>query len=177
MPLYLGLDSSTQSLTAIVIDSDSRKVVYQSSLGFDEALPQYGTTHGVLPRARPDEAMSSPVMWADALDLMIGRVAKSGIDVSRLAAVCGSAQQHGSVYLNDGAATALGALDPSRPLAAQVAPMLSRPVSPIWMDSSTGAECREITEAVGGAAPLARHTGSRAFERFTGPQIRKFFKT
>src|SRR3954463_11270206 len=45
------------------------------------------------------------------------------------------------------------------------------------MDSSTGAECREITEAVGGAAPLARHTGSRAFERFTGPQIRKFFKT
>ena len=42
------------------------------------------------------------------------------------------------------------------------------------MDSSTGAECAEITAAVGGEATLARHTGSRAFERFTGPQIRRF---
>src|SRR5215218_1369165 len=151
MPFYLGLDSSTQSLTAIVIDSDSRTVVYESSLVFDEALPQYGTTHGVLPRSQPDEAMSSPLMWADALDLMLARIAKSGIDVRRIAAICGSAQQHGSVYLNRGAAAALGALDPSRPLAGQVAPMLSRAESPIWMDSSTGAECREITAAVGGA--------------------------
>ena len=53
MPLYLGLDSSTQSLTAIVIEvSDSRReVVFESSMNFDEALPRYGTRHGVLPRA------------------------------------------------------------------------------------------------------------------------------
>jgi xylulokinase len=177
MALYLGLDSSTQSLTAIVVDSDSRKVVYESSLAFDETLPHYGTRHGVLPRSHPDEALSSPVMWAEALDVMFGRVAKSGLDLSRLAAISGSAQQHGSVYLNAAAGAALGAFDPSRPLAGQVAPLLSRPASPIWMDSSTGEECREITAAVGGAAPLAAHTGSRAFERFTGPQIRKFSKT
>ena len=42
------------------------------------------------------------------------------------------------------------------------------------MDSSTSVECREITAAVGGPDALAAHTGSRAFERFTGPQIRKF---
>jgi xylulokinase len=42
------------------------------------------------------------------------------------------------------------------------------------MDSSTSAECTEITAAVGGAEALSQRTGSRAFERFTGPQIRKF---
>ena len=39
-------------------------------------------------------------MWVEALDLMMARLAGSGIDLSRLAAVSGSAQQHGSVYLN-----------------------------------------------------------------------------
>jgi xylulokinase len=164
VPLYLGLDSSTQSLTAIVLDveHDRREVVFQSSLQFDQALPQYGTRHGVLPHDDPSVACSSPSMWADALDLMLARVAKSGVDLSRLAAISGSAQQHGSVYV--------GAAD-CPPLT------LSRAVAPIWMDSSTSVECAEITAAVGGSAVLAAHTGSRAFERFTGAQIRKFYKT
>src|SRR6478735_2637919 len=175
MPLYLGLDSSTQSLSAIVVDIDggTRRVVFEDSLAFDQDFPQYKTHHGVLESDEPSVAVSSPVLWAAALDAMMARVAKA-VDVSRIAAISGSAQQHGSVYLNAGATAALGALDPQRPLAAQVAPMLSRPVAPIWMDSSTGAECRAIAAAVGGDDSLARHTGSRAFERFTGPQIRKF---
>jgi xylulokinase len=175
MPLYLGLDSSTQSLSAIVLDIDAghRRVVFEESMSFDERFPQYGTEHGVLRSSDPAVAVSSPLMWVAALDAMMGRVASS-IDVGRLAAIAGSAQQHGSVYLNANAAAALGALDSGRPLVDQVAPMLSRAVSPIWMDSSTGAECREITAAIGGDASLAQHTGSRAFERFTGPQIRKF---
>jgi xylulokinase len=74
------------------------------------------------------------------------------------------------------AARVLAALDPQRPVHEQLAPALSRAESPIWMDSSTAEECAEIAAAVGGADVLARHTGSRAFERFTGPQIRKFFK-
>jgi xylulokinase len=176
MPLYLGLDSSTQSLSAIIIDSDTRKVVFEDSLSFDVALPHYGTRHGVLPRTHPDEAMSSPVMWAEALDVMFGRLAAGGVNLRKIAAMSGSAQQHGSVYLNRSSDRALGALDPARPAAGQIASMLSRDASPIWMDSSTGAECAEITAAVGGAGRLSAHTGSRAFERFTGPQIRKFWK-
>jgi xylulokinase len=173
---YLGLDSSTQSLTAIVIEVDGTeaRVRLELSLPFDDTLPQYGTRHGVLPADDPSVAVSSPVMWADALDVMMARLADSGIDLQRIAAVSGSAQQHGSVYLGAAAAHGLASLDPRRPLAAQVAPLLARPVAPIWMDSSTAAECATITAAVGGAGLLARRTGSRAFERFTAPQIRKF---
>ena len=150
MPLYLGLDCSTQSLTAIVIDvdADRREVVFESSLQFDNALPQYGTKHGVLPHDDPSVAYSSPAMWTDALDIMLARVAASGLDVSRLAAIAGSAQQHGSVYVGSGGL----ARPPFR---------LSRAVAPIWMDCSTSLECAEIAAAVGGNEVLASRTGSR----------------
>jgi xylulokinase len=178
MALYLGLDSSTQSLTAILLDveDDKRRVVFESSLNFDQELPQYGTRHGVLKDDDPAVAVSSPLMWAEALDAMLGRVASSGVELSRLAAIAGSAQQHGSVYLNARAATLLSSLDSNRAVDDQIREGLSREVSPIWRDSSTSTECREIEAAVGGRAALAQRTGSRAFERFTGPQIRKFFK-
>lgn len=45
----------------------------------------------------------------------------------------------------------------------------------MWMDSSTTAQCREIESAVGGGMALSEITGSRAYERYTGPQIRKLF--
>src|SRR5690349_18702636 len=178
MSLYLGLDSSTQSLSAIVLEvaGDRRRIAFESSIAFDDTLPHYGTRHGVLPGADATTAVSPPLMWVEALELMMGRLAKSGLDLSQLRAISGSAQQHGSVYLNARAATLLGALDPGRPLADQVKPMLSRDVAPIWMDSSTSTECREIEAAIGGDQALAQRTGSRAFERFTGPQIRKFSK-
>jgi xylulokinase len=177
--LYIGLDSSTQSLTAIAIevDGDSARIVAEDSIAFDEALPQYGTRHGVLPSDDPAVATSSPSMWADALDLMFNRLAQSGLDLSPLAAVSGSAQQHGSVYFARDAVARLATMDPHRPPGVQIAPLLTRPTAPIWMDASTTTQCDEITAAVGGAGVLAERTGSRAFERFTGPQIRKFAQT
>ena len=178
MPLYLGLDSSTQSLTAILLEADDRhrRVVFESSISFDEAFPKYGTRHGVLPNSDQVTAVSPPLLWVDALESMMERLSKTGLDLSHLTAISGSAQQHGSVYLNAVARSGLAALEASRPLAEQIEPMLARPVSPIWMDSSTSAECAEIEAAVGGDRALAQHTGSRAFERFTAAQIRKFSK-
>ena len=178
MALFLGLDSSTQSLTAVIIeiDRDRRRLVLETTLGFDEELPQYGTRHGVLPDPDPAVGVSPPLMWVDALDLMMGRLAHSGVDVREIAAVSGSAQQHGSVYLDATAGTALASLDAGTALVDQLRGRFSRETSPIWMDATTAEECAEITAAVGGEVQLARRTGSRAFERFTGPQIRKFFK-
>jgi len=178
VPLYLGLDSSTQGLAAVVIEiaPGQRRIVLETSLAFDEALPHYGTRHGVQRQADPNVATASPLMWAEALDVMMNRLADGSVDLRNLATVSGSAQQHGSVYLNGRATRALETLDPSVPLADQIRGTLSRDEAPIWMDSTTAAECAEITAAVGGSAVLAERTGSRAFERFTGPQIRKFFK-
>jgi xylulokinase len=178
VPLYLGLDSSTQSLTAIIIEIEpsARRVVFESSLLFDEALPHYGTEHGVLPRTGDRVATSPPLMWVEALDRMMARLEASGLDLSRLAAISGSAQQHGSVYLNGTWARVLESLTADRPIADQIGGILSREESPVWMDSSTAEECAEIAAAVGGEGVLAQRTGSRAFERFTGPQIRRFYK-
>jgi xylulokinase len=179
MAIYLGFDLSTQGLTALAIEvaERQRRVLFEFSFDFDTELPHYGTRHGVLPAADPLVATASPLMWAEALDRMMARIARdSTIALADIRAISGSAQQHGSVYLTAGAAPVLASLDAARPLAEQLSGSFARAVSPIWMDSSTAAECAEITGAVGGAERLARLTGSRAFERFTGPQIRKFFK-
>src|SRR6266545_450295 len=132
MATYLGFDSSTQSLTATVIEitGTERRIVFEHVLEFDAAFPEYGTTHGVFVTDEGRTVTAPPDMWAAALDRMAGVLAASGLDLSGIRAVAGAAQQHGSVYLTGGA-----------------------------------------------DAALARLTGSRAYERFTAAQIRKFATT
>jgi xylulokinase len=175
--LFLGLDSSTQSLSAVIIDCDRRRVVYEQSLNFDRALPQYGTLNGVLPNPDPLVKHSSPLMWAEALDFLFAKMKKDGVALGEILAISGSGQQHGSVYFNDRAADTLAKLNPQKTLVENLRGIFARPTSPIWMDSSTAAECAEIRKKLGGIKTTAEATGSDTFERFTGPQIRKFYKT
>ena len=175
--LFLGLDSSTQSLSAVVIDYDTKRIVYDKSLNFDEALPQYGTQKGTL---RSDDAHvvhSPPLMWAEALDVLFAQMKQDGVALGDILAISGSGQQHGSVYLNDHAPKALATLNPAKNLTDNLRNIFSRATSPIWMDSSTSAECAKIRKALGGIKATAHLTGSDTFERFTGPQIRKFYNT
>jgi xylulokinase len=144
--LYAGFDCSTQSLTGVVIDADRREVVFRDAIAF--AAPFEAS-------AEPGAVHASPLMWAQALEAMLGRVA-GAIERTELRAISGSAQQHGSVYCG---------AHPS---------ILTRESSPIWMDTSTARECDEIEAALGGPQVVAQLTGSRAYPRFTGPQIRKF---
>lgn len=175
MAITLGLDSSTQSMKALVIDSDSGKIVASATVNFGKDLAGYGCPEGVLANPDPLVKHSPPLMWLEALDLVLSRLKAGGAPMGDIMAISGDGQQHGSVYLNAEADGLLAGLDPARTLAAQLAPALSRSTSPIWMDSSTSAECREIEAAIG--PRLQTDTGSPAIERFTGPQIRKFFKT
>jgi xylulokinase len=175
--LFLGLDSSTQSLSAVIIDYDRRKVVYGKSLNFDRALPHYRTQNGVLANRDSLVKHSSPLMWAEALDLLFAEMKKDGVALGEILAISGSGQQHGSVYLNEKAAKALANLNPKKSLVENLDGVFSRKTSPIWMDSSTAEECAEIRTKLGGIKATATATGSDTFERFTGPQIRKFAKT
>jgi xylulokinase len=174
--MFLGLDSSTQSLSAVIIDPANGRIAASSSVNFGIDLPDYGAPSGFIPGGKNGEVHSDPRMWLDALDLLFKRLS-AVTDLSRIEIVAGSGQQHGSVYVGEGFDAAAMNLDPSRSLAEQLGKELSRESSPIWMDTSTGAECAEITSAIGGAAEVCARSGSIAVERFTGPQIRKFSKT
>jgi xylulokinase len=175
MPLYLGLDSSTQSLTATVIDPAEHRVVFHHSINFDDELPHYGTRNGVVRHENPLVVTSPPLMWVEALDRMMALVSRQNtFDPSQIAAIGGCAQQHGTVYLNRHAARAIAAMEPSRSATDQLSSIFSRPQSPVWMDESTGAQCAALAQALGGEAAVARLTGSRPFARFAGPQISRF---
>ncbi|KAJ8772257.1 hypothetical protein K2173_027434 [Erythroxylum novogranatense] len=175
--LFLGFDCSTQSLKATVLDSNLN-VVKSEVVHFDSDLPHYKTKDGVYRDSSDSGKIVSPtLMWVEALDVILQRLSESGLDFGKVAAVSGSGQQHGSVYWKKGCSALLSSLDSKKRLVDQIGEAFSVKESPIWMDSSTTAQCREIEKAVGGALELAQITGSRAHERYTGPQIRKLYQT
>ena len=176
MAYFLGLDSSTQSLSAIVVDTAAGRVVVDESVNFGSDLPSYASPRGVLDNPDPRVRHSDPLMWVEGLELLLARLQKKGFDWSTIAGISGAGQQHGSVYLN----CRLGERAPfraDRSLVEQVRPLLSYPTAPMWMDSSTSEECREIAGSVGGPERVREISGSIPIERFTGPQIRKIWKS
>ena len=80
---FLGLDSSTQSLTALIVDTDTGEVI-DRSIAFGPRLPQYESPNGFLANADPRIKHSDPLMWVEALDLVLGELRAAG--VARLAA-------------------------------------------------------------------------------------------
>jgi xylulokinase len=175
MKYFLGLDSSTQSLKAALVDEKLR-LVGELVVNFDVELPAYGTKGGVHISSDGLTVTSPPLMWVEALDRLLSRMRRAKWPLGKVAAVSGSGQQHGSVWLRAGTAEVLRALDARRPLAPQLSGIFSLAASPVWMDSSTGAECRALEKALGGPQAVADLTGSRAYERFTGNQIARIFR-
>ena len=121
---------------------------------------------GFIPGGANGEVHSDPLMWLDALELLFERLTVSGVDLSQIAAIAGSGQQHGSVYLDEGFADTVQALDPGKTLKSQILSHLTRQTAPIWMDTSTSQECAEIAKEVGGNAEVCSRSGSIAIERF-----------
>ncbi|KAI8421195.1 hypothetical protein MSG28_008264 [Choristoneura fumiferana] len=171
---FLGFDFSTQRLKALVIDEDYG-ILQEADVEFDVDLPEFRTSGGVR-RGEQGEVTAPPLLWVKALDMVMDRLVVAGVDFSTIEALSGAAQQHGSVWWSKDAEARLSKLSPDEFLHTQLATAFVAD-SPVWMDSSTSADCIALEEAVGGPEVLAKLTGSTAYERFTGPQIRKMFRT
>ena len=157
--LTLGIDSSTQGVKAVAWDVAAGAVVFSAAVNYGRDLPQYGCPDGfLLPEGTSLVRHANPQMWVEGLELVLSRLQATGCPMEQIAAVGGDAQQHATVCLKS-----------LEPLA------FSRSTSPIWMDSSTAAECAELGATFG--ARLQTDTGSPAIERFAGPQIMKFART
>lgn len=173
MSRFLGFDSRTKSLAAVIVDTDTGRIIYRRRMDYDEALPHYNTRRGILPSADPLVQQTDPCMWADGLDMLLELMRQDGVDFAAISGIAGSAQPHGSVCLNH-RFLAEGIQPGSDGLGAAVRPLLTRQVSPVWSDLSTFDECRMINQLLGGAENVQRLTGSPATERFAAAQIRKF---
>jgi len=123
MKLTVGIDSSTQGVKAVAWDVDAQKVAFSASVNYGRDLPQYGSPDGFLPNDDVLVRHADPHMWVEGLELVLMRLQDSGCPMDEVVAIGGDAQQHATVYLES--------LEPL---------VFSRSVSPIWMDSSTGAE-------------------------------------
>ncbi|XP_024612488.1 xylulose kinase isoform X1 [Neophocaena asiaeorientalis asiaeorientalis] len=197
----LGWDFSTQQVKVVAVDAELN-VFYEDSVHFDRDLLEFGTQGGVHVHEDGLTVTSPVLMWVQALDIILEKMKASGFDFSQVLALSGAGQQHGSVYWKAGASQVLASLSPDLLLHEQLQPsrtLLRVPPSgispwdvmppgdagkacfsisdcPVWMDSSTTAQCRQLEATVGGAQALSCLTGSRAYERFTGNQIAKLYQ-
>eukprot|EP00730_Choanoeca_flexa_P005907 TRINITY_DN12048_c0_g1_i1.p1 TRINITY_DN12048_c0_g1~~TRINITY_DN12048_c0_g1_i1.p1 ORF type:complete len:542 (+),score=99.08 TRINITY_DN12048_c0_g1_i1:41-1666(+) len=169
--LFLGLDSSTQGLKVTAIN-EALETVYTNAINFDRDLPEFKTSGGV--HERGDAVVTTPAaMLPTALQAILDRMKQDEFPFKDVVMISGSGQQHGSVYWSHDGVKQLSELKPELTLAEQLQTAFATADCPIWMDSSTSRQCRELEEAVGGAQALAELTGSSAYERFTANQILK----
>ncbi len=102
--LALGLDLSTQSLSAILVDIDSRKKFFEYQLDFieDDRLNVFNIREKdyIMPPRVPGEADQPPEMFFTSLDAIFGDMEKAGVPLEDIVVINDSGQQHGHVYLN-----------------------------------------------------------------------------
>ena len=178
--LALGLDSSTQSLSAVVIDIDTAEKCFEHSLDYrtDARLNQFGIgADYILPPREEGEAEQPPLMYLASLDAMFTDMRAAGVALENIIAINTSGQQHGHVYLNRNAANIFSNLQKSESNTSELKTLLahvfSYPTAPIWMTANTVAQTEAVRNGVGGKAEMINLSGSDAPLRFTGTVVRR----
>ena len=139
--LLIGIDSGTQSTKALVVDAQSGKVLGSASAGYD-----------LLPNLPPGAKEQHPHTWRDATAKAIkGALKQAKAKAGEVVAIGVSGQQHGFVPLDK-------------------AGEVIRPAK-LWCDTSTIAECEELTAKLGGLKGASKAVGNAILPGFTVPKI------
>lgn len=173
---FLSIEVSTQKLKAIVIDNE-QNILQETDVTFGEELSEFGAPDGIQMHEDGLTFTAPTAMWIKAIDVALDKLKNSGTDFSKIVAISGAGQQHGSVYWKKGSRKLLQTLQSDKTLYSQLAECFSLPNSPIWMDASTHSQCLQLEKLLGGAQKVADVTGSKAVERFTGNQIAKIYQS
>jgi xylulokinase len=139
--LLIGIDSGTQSTKALVVDSRDGKVLASASQEYD-----------LIADLPPGAKEQHPHTWREAAASAIRRaLRKAKATAGEVKAIGVSGQQHGFVPLdkND---------------------EVIRPAK-LWCDTSTIAECDQITQALGGLKKTVRQLGNAVLPGFTASKI------
>ncbi|RKU28005.1 xylulose kinase [Candidatus Poribacteria bacterium] len=181
--LALGLDSSTQSLSAIVIDIDTAEKYFEHSLDYrtDARLNRFGIGEDyILPPREEGEAEQPPLMYLASLDAMFADMREAGVPLESIRLINTSGQQHGHVYLNSDAEALFAQLanlqnagEDTPDLQALLKDAFAYPNAPIWMTANTVAQTDAVRNGVGGKAEMINRSGSDAPLRFTGTVVRR----
>jgi len=139
--LFIGIDSGTQSTKALVIDGRNGRVL-------GAGAEAYGLIEGLAPGAKEQD----PRVWKRATAQAVRTALKAArTRAEEVRGIGVSGQQHGFVPLDR-------------------AGEVIRPAK-LWCDTSTAAECEEITSKVGGARAVVRALGNRVLPGFTASKI------
>src|SRR5512141_3411262 len=124
--LLLGIDSGTQSTKVLVVDARDGKVLASAAQGYD-----------LIPGLPPGAKEQHPHTWLDATGSAIRRALRQAKAVAaEVKAIGVSGQQHGFVPLDKSGE-------------------VIRPAK-LWCDTSTAAECEQMTAQLGGLKAAIR---------------------
>jgi D-xylulose kinase len=139
--LILGIDSGTQSTKVLVVDAKDGKVLASATQEYD-----------LIPGLAPGAKEQHPHTWRDAAASGIRRALRQARAVAaEVRAIGVSGQQHGFVPLDK-------------------AGEVIRPAK-LWCDTSTIAECDEITGKLGGLKKTIKTIGNAVMPGFTASKI------
>lgn len=159
----LGIDASTQSLSAVLLQANTGEILWSRSLAYrDDPRLAGGFEHDtmIIPPREPGEAEQPPRLFIAALEALFADLKAAGFDTSAIAAINTSGQQHVNVYLNDQAKALFARLRDTASAKDTLLSLLGDSFAyggaPIWKTANTAAEAEHIRQAVGGKEAIIR---------------------
>jgi xylulokinase len=139
--LIIGVDSGTQSTKVLVVDAKNGKVLSSAAQGYE-----------LIPQLPPGAKEQHPQDWRQAAAQAIREALKAAkASPAEVKAIGVSGQQHGFVPLDKRGE-------------------VIRPAK-LWCDTSTAAECEEITARLGGLKSTLKALGNAVLPGFTASKI------